>query len=142
MSTYYINEAVFALPDRGFVDRTVHALEAPLPDGDAIGLLVLRRPIAEHKTLRDLVKEHVDDDAKRLSGFTVLEQADSTVAGAPAIVVRSRWRHSGRALYQCQAHAAVNWTWLLFAVTGPLLERVACDEAFESILSTLVWRDG
>ena len=142
MASYYINEAVFALPDREFVDRTVHVLEAKLPDDDAIGLLVLRRPIGEHKTLRDLVKDHVDDDAKRLSGFTVIDQAESTVAGAPAILVRSRWRHSGKVLYQRQAHLAVNWTWLLFAVTGPLLDSAACDDTFDSVLSTLVWRDG
>jgi len=26
MSTYYFNEAVFSLPDRSFIDRTLHRL--------------------------------------------------------------------------------------------------------------------
>jgi hypothetical protein len=142
MTTYYLNEASFALPDREYVDRTVHVLEAKLPGGDALGLLVLRRPILEGQTLRELCKGHVDDDARRLGGFAVIDETQATVAGAPAILVRSRWRHSGKALYQRQAHVAVGWMWMLFAVTGPLSERAACDEAFESVLSTLAWRDG
>jgi hypothetical protein len=141
MAAYYLNEAAFSLPDRPFVDRTVHVLEAPLPDGDALGVLVLRRRIAEGKSLRETVDEHLADDAKRLSGFTVQGRAETTIAGAPAIVLCARWRHSGKVLYQRQAHVAVGWAWLLFSVNGPLSAREACDEAFEGMVETLVLRD-
>jgi hypothetical protein len=142
MATYYIDEARFALPDKDLVDRTVHVLEAKLPGGDALGLLVLRRTVEEGKSLRDLARDHVADDARRLGGFVVIDETETTIAGAPAILVSSRWRHGGAVLYQRQAHVAVHWKWMLFAVTGPLAERAACDEAFEGILSSLVWRDG
>jgi hypothetical protein len=89
-----------------------------------------------------LVDEHVAGDAKRLSGFTVLEETEAALAGAPAILIRSRWRNEGSVLYQRQAHVAVDWGWMLFAVTGPLAERAACDEVFEGILESLSWRDG
>jgi hypothetical protein len=142
MATYYINEALFALPERDFVDRTVHVVESRLPSGDALGVIVGRRRMEEGKSLREMVDGHVADDKKRLGGFTLLDQTEATVAGAPAILVRSRWRNEGSVLYQLQAHVALDWTWMLFAVTGPLAERAACDETFEGILQSLVWRSG
>jgi hypothetical protein len=45
MASYYINEAVFDLPERTFDDKTIHGLEAKLPDGKTLGVLVHRRPI-------------------------------------------------------------------------------------------------
>jgi hypothetical protein len=142
MAAYYLNEAAFSLPDRPFVDRTVHVLEAPLPDGDALGVLVMRRRIAEGKSLRETVDEHLADDAKRLAGFALIDRAEATVAGAPAILVCGRWRHSGKILYQRQAHLALGWAWVFFAANAPLSAREACDEAFEGILGSLVLRDG
>jgi hypothetical protein len=142
MATYYINEARFVLPDRELVDRTVHVVELPLPGDDAIGVVVGRRRMEEGQSLRELVAGHLAEDAKRLSGFTVLDQTEGTVAGAPAIFVRSRWRNEGSVLCQRQAHVAVDWTRMLFAVTGPLAERAACDEAFDGLLESLVWRNG
>jgi hypothetical protein len=142
MATYYINEAAFTLPDGEFVDRTVHVLEKKLPGGDSLGVLVLRRRVEDGTTLREIVTKHLADDAKRLNGFTVLDTIETTLAGAPAIVVSARWRHAGKVLYQRQAHLAVDWTWMLFAVSGPLSDREACDEAFEGLAGSLAWRQG
>jgi hypothetical protein len=142
MANYYINEAAFALPEMAFVDRTVHLLEAKLPGGDALGVIVMRRRMEEGKTLRELVEGYVATDVKRLVGFTVLDETEATVAGAPAILLCSRWRHEGSVLYQRQAHVAVDWMWMLFAVTGPFAERAVCDEAFEGLVAGFVWRSG
>jgi hypothetical protein len=142
MASYYINEARFAVPERAFVDRTIHLLEFGLPGGGAIGVIVGRLRMEEGQSLRDMVEKHVADDKKRLSGFTVLDETERTVGGAPAILLRSRWRNDGSALYQLQAHVAVDGTRMLFAVTGPLRERAACDETFDGLLESLVWRAG
>jgi hypothetical protein len=140
MANYYLNEAAFTLPDVGFVDRTVHVLEARLPGGDSLGFLVTRRPLAVGKSLRDMAQEHLHEDARRLTGFAILEEAETTVAGAPAISFRSRWRHSGDVLYQRQVHLAALEVWMLFAMTAPLSERELCDRAFDMVLSSLVFR--
>jgi hypothetical protein len=142
MANYYINEARFALPERSFIDRTVHALESKLPGGGVLDVFVLRRPMEEGKSLRELVDGHVTADKKRLSGFTILDETEATVAGGPAILLRSRWRHEGSTFYQLQAHVAFDGTSMLFGVTGPLAERAACDETFEGILQSLAWRSG
>ena len=42
MPTYYVNEAVFTLPERSFVDRTLHRLESPLPGDDPLAIEVRR----------------------------------------------------------------------------------------------------
>jgi hypothetical protein len=142
MANYYINEALFALPERAFIDRTVHTLESKLPGGGTLVVIVLRRPMEGGKSLRELVDGHIAAGEKRLGGFTILDDTEDTVADAPAILVRSRWRHEGEVLYQRQAHVALDGTWMLFAATGPLEERAACDETFESIVQSLAWRGG
>ena len=142
MTTYYVNEAKFVLPDREFVDWTVHVIEAGLPGGEALGVVVVRGPIPEGKSLRDVATAHVRDEAVRIRGYAVLDETESMVAGLPAILVSARWRHSGKVIYQRQAHVSVGPRWLLFTATAPLSERAACDEALEEVLSSLVWRDG
>lgn len=135
-----MNEAAFALPETPFVDKTMHTIESRLPGGGALDVIVLRRPMEVGKSLRESVDLHIATNEKRLSGFTLLETTESTIAGASAIQIRSRWRHEGRALYQLQAHIVNDGTWMLFAVTGPITEQAACDEAFEGILQSLTWR--
>lgn len=142
MTTYYLNEAKFVLPDRDFVDRTAHVLEADLRDGESLGVVVVRGAIPEGKSLRDVATGHVRDEAARMRGFAVLDQTESVVAGSPAILVSTRWRHSGKVIYQRQAYLSVGMKWLLFTATAPLAERAACDEALDEVLSSLVWRDG
>lgn len=141
MPAYYMNDGAFHLPDVGFVDRTVHVFEAPLPDDQELGLIVCRTKIPAGKSLRDLVAAHVKNEGARLHGYTVIDQRDTQVSGAPAIDVRSRFRHEGEVVYQRQAHVAAYGTWLLFAMSAPLATRDACDEHVDSILASLRLRD-
>ena len=140
MASYYINEAAFTLPDLGFVDRTVHVLEARLPGDDPLGLIVARQVVPAGKTLRQLVVEHLRSDARRLKGFVVIEELEIYVGRAAAIEVRSRWRHEGTVLYQRQAHLAASGSWLMFAMTAPLDQQAACDAALDQVLATLALR--
>jgi hypothetical protein len=140
MASYYINEATCELPERTFVDKTIHALEAKLPSGKSLAVFVHRRPIEEDKTLLDLVDANVALNQMRLSGYAVLEQAEANLAGVAGILLRTRWRQQGTMLYQLQAHVAYEGALLIFAVSGPFAEQAACDETFDTILETLVWR--
>jgi hypothetical protein len=140
MPAYYVDEAAFVLPDKGFVDRTIHCLESPLPGGDVLTITMRRSPLEPGKSLRELVEEEVASSRAKISSFAVLGATEATVGGAPAIVLRARWRSDEVAYYQAQAHVAVGETWVAIAVSGPSGERAACDEAFSHVLETLAWR--
>ena len=142
MTSYYINEAVFELPERPFEDKTIHGLEAKLPNGKTLGVLVHRRPIEGGKRLRQLVDDNILLNKTRLTAFTVLDEAETTIGGVPGIVLRTRWKQSGTTYYQLQAHVAVEaeasaGTYMIFATSGPLEDQAACDETFDSILKTI-----
>ena len=140
MANYYLNEALFDLPERPFRDKTVHGLEAKLPDGKPLAVFVHRRPIEGDKTLRQLVDENVALNDKRLSAFTVLDQTEASVGGLPGTLLRTRWRHEKVMFYQLQAHVAFAGNHLIFAVSGPFDDQAACDATFASILETITWR--
>jgi hypothetical protein len=140
MANYYVNEAMLDLPERVFVDKTVHALEAKLPSGGTLAVFVHRRPIEGDKSLRELVGEHVALNQMRLSAFTVLDEVQADVGGLPGILLRTRWRLEGATYYQRQAHVAASGKLMIFAVSAPVDEQAACDESFESILQTVTWR--
>lgn len=140
MANYYMNEAVLDLPERAFVDETVHALEAELPSGRTLAVFVHRRPIEGGKSLQDLVGENVALNRMRLSAYAVLDEAQADVGGLPGILLRTRWRLEGATFHQRQAHVAVGGTLMIFAVSALLDEQAACDETFDSILQTLTWR--
>jgi hypothetical protein len=140
MPTHYVNEAEITLPERGFVDRTVHKLESPLSGDDPLGVAVRRLPLTPGKSLRELVDGDVAANKAKLHGFSILDEAEVALAGAPAIVLRARWRDGEVAHYLLQAHVAFDDTWILIAVTGPYAERAACDEAFDRIVYSLEWR--
>lgn len=140
MPTYYLNEAVFALPDRGFVDRTLHRLESPLPGGDPLGVEIRRVPIPVGKSLKQLVDDEVAAAKAKGNGFTLLEETEVTIAGAPSIVLRARLRARDAVYCQLQAHVALGETWIGVLVTGPNTDRAACEETFERILATIEWR--
>lgn len=142
MPTYYVNEAVFTLPDKGFVDRTVHKLESPLSGVDPLGVAVRRLPLQEGKSLRQLVDGDVAANKAKLNGFTLLDEAEVALAGAPAILLRARWRAEDVVHYLLQAHVAFEGTWVVVVVTGPYAERAACDETFDRIVYSLKWRSG
>ncbi|MFT3772849.1 MAG: DcrB-related protein [Minicystis sp.] len=142
MANYYVNEAVFDLPERPFVDKTVHALECGLPEDQKLAVFVHRRPIEGGKSLRDLVDESIALNVARLAAYTVLDDVRADVGGLPGILLRTRWRLEGATYQQRQAHVAVDGKLVTFAVTVPDAEQAAGDETFESILSTVTWRMG
>ncbi len=143
MPTYYVNEAAFTLPDRGFVDRTLHRLESPLPGAeDPLGVEIRRVPMPAGKSLRQLVDEEVAATKEKVNGFTVAEEAEVSLAGAPALVLRARLRARDAVYYQLQAHVALEETWIAFIVTGPSSERAACEETFDRIVRSVSWRKG
>jgi hypothetical protein len=140
MASYYLNEAALDLPNRTFEDKTIHGLEAKLPGDKTLGVFVHRRPIEGEKSLRELVDEHVRLNQKRLMGFSVVDEVPAPVGGVPGFVLRTRWRSEKKELCQLQAHVVRGGQHMIFAVGGPIDERAACDEAFDSILATLTWR--
>ncbi len=142
MSTYYANEAVFALPDWNFVDRTVHVLESPLSGDVPLSVAIRRVPMAEGKTLRALVDEEIANTTANTKGFSVIDEEEASVADATAILIRARCRFKDVAHYQRQAHFAYDDTWIALAVAGPFADRTACDETFDRIVHSLTWRTG
>ncbi len=140
MPTYYVNEAMFVLPERGFVDRTIHRLESPLQGDDPLAIILRRVPLEEGKTLRQVVGEEVAASTAKVTSFAVLAETEATVSGAPAILLRARWRSGDVAHYQVQAHVALDGTWVALAVTAPYADRAACDETFDRVVQTIAWR--
>ncbi|MBL8743140.1 MAG: DcrB-related protein [Myxococcales bacterium] len=142
MTTYYLNEAAFTLPDRGFVDLTLHRLESPLAGEDPLAIEIRRLPMDAGKSLRALVDEEVTSTKTRVDGFTIVEDGEVSLGGngAPAIVLRARMRARDQLYVQRQAHVAFEDTWIAFIVTSPSTERVACDETFDRILHSIDWR--
>jgi hypothetical protein len=142
MANYYVNEAVLDLPERPFLDKTIHALESELPSDEKLAVFVHRRPIEGGKSLRELVDENIALNQTRLPAFAVLDEAQADVGGLPGILLRTRWRIRGATFYQRQALVVVAGKLMIFAVTAPLDEQAAGDETFDSILQTITWRAG
>jgi hypothetical protein len=142
MSTYYVNEAAFALPDWKFVDRTVHMLESPLAGDVPLSIAIRRLPIPEGTTLRALVEGEVATTTAKTKGFTVIDEEQVSVADTTAILIRARCRFRDVAHYQRQAHFAYDDTWIALVVAGPHADRAACDETFDRIVHSLTWRTG
>ena len=88
MANYYVNEAVFDVTERVFVDKTVHAIETKLPSGQTLAVFIHRRPIEEGKTLRELVDEHIALNDMRLSAYKVQDEVQANVGGLPGILLR------------------------------------------------------
>jgi hypothetical protein len=140
MSSYSLNEAVTHLPERPFIDKTIHGLETKLPGDKTLGVLVHRRPVDGTKSLRELVDDNITLNEKRLSRFSVLDEAQAAVGGLPGIVLSTQWRRESTTFYQLQAHVVFDSKLMIFAVSGPLDERAACEETFATILETITWR--
>jgi hypothetical protein len=140
MANYYVNEALFDLTERVFVDKTIHALETKLPSGQTLAVFMHRRPIEGRKSLQELVGENVALNDMRLSGYKVLDEVEANVGGLPGILLRARWKLEGTTYHQRQAHVIVQGKLMIVAVSAPVDEEAACDEAFESILKTIAWR--
>lgn len=141
MPTYFVNEAAFALPDKGFVDRTLHRLESPIPGAeDPLAVEIRRVPMEAGKSLRQLVDANVAAAKARGNGFTVTEETEVGLDGAPAIVLRARLRARDVVYCQLQAHVALGETWIAIHVTGPWSARAACEETFDRIVQSVAWR--
>jgi hypothetical protein len=142
MAAYYTNELAFDLPDVGFVDRTAIDLDAELPNGDALGILIVREPMPPGKRLREAVSEHLRREATRLGGYAVLDHRETSLGDAPAIEVSTRWRHqSGAVFYTREAHVEAHGVRLVLTMTTIFEAREACDEHVEQMLSTLRLRE-
>lgn len=141
MPTYYVDEAAFVLPERGFTDRTLHRLESALQGSeDPLAVEIRRAPMTSGRTLRSHVDEEIASTKAKVNGYTLVEQAEVALSGAPAIVLRARMRARDVVYLQLQAHVALADTWLTFLVTGPATERAACEETFERMVRDVAWR--
>jgi hypothetical protein len=140
MPSYYLNEAMFTLPKRGFVDRTLHRLESPLSGDDPLGIEIRRIPLSPGKSLRELVDAEISNTKVNVNGFIIVDEADVALNGVPAIVLRTRLRAKDEAYSQRHAHVVFEGIWISIVVTGPLRERAACDETFDRIVQSIEWR--
>lgn len=140
MANYYVNEAVFDVTERAFVDKTVHALETKLPSGQTLAVFIHRRSIEGGKSLRSIVDENIALNDMRLSAYKVLDDVQANVGGFPGILLRTRWKLEGTTYHQRQAHVMVQDKLMIVAVSAPIDDEPACDEAFECILKTIAWR--
>jgi hypothetical protein len=138
-----MNEAMFDLPDAGFVDRTVTYLAGRSPGGHGVLLLAERRPLPEGVSLRDIVAAFGRDAMARFRGYQVLFEREIEVASRPALDVGARWRAeaSGEPVYVRRTHFALGETWLIIAGEAPLAEREFCDAYTDHVLASLRIRD-
>lgn len=140
MSTYYVDEAVFELPDLAFADQTLHRLEMPLERGAPLEIEIRRVPMGRGQSIRQLVDAELAQDGSKLGGFSIEEEQETFIDGSPAVFVRARLRANDAVYRQRKAHVACAETWITIAVTGPDDERAAGDEAFARIVTSLEWR--
>jgi len=142
MPTYYVNEASFELAEIPVVDRTVHVLELGGGAVPGLGLMVARSALPVGRSLRDVVKAHVDHERRSLRAWSLIFERDGEVLGRPMIELGTRWKGDTGMVYQRQAHIGLSESVLLLVGNGPLEERAACDEHVERALMTLQLRDG
>ena len=137
MSAYIMNEATFELP-AGFVDKTVHLLEA---GGGTLGLMVCRTPFPPGTpSLRAAVEAHVSREARAMVGHRVLAFVETERAGRPRVEVSARYRSGGELAYQRQAHGVERGLWLLVAATGRLVDRATVDAHLDHVLASYLVR--
>lgn len=142
MGAFYMNEAMFDLPEGGFRDRTITYLEGTSPNGADVILLVERHPLPEGKSLRQAAAEHVNDARKRLRGYSVIFQREAAVGDLPAIDIGVRWRDdTGTPIYTRQTHFTLGPQWLIVAGEAPLSDREFCDASVDHVLGSLELRE-
>ncbi len=136
-----MNEAMFELPDAGFVDHTVTYLPATSPGGRQVLLLLERRPLGEGESLRQAVAEHGRDVAQRYFGYTVVFEREAQVASRPAIDVGARWRaDTGEEIYTRRTHLLLGSARLIVTGEAPLVDQEFCDTYVDRVLATLELR--
>jgi hypothetical protein len=142
MGSFYMNEAMFDLPDAGFVDRTVTYLAGKAPSGANMVLLVERRAHPVDRSLRQVVFEHGLVSMRKLLGYTVLFEREIEVASHPAIDVGARWRaEDGEPVYTRRAHLSLGSIWFMIVGEAPITERETCDACVDHVLGSLRMRE-
>ena len=76
MTAYYMNEAMFDLPDAEFVDRSITYLWGNAPSGADVLVLVERRILEEDQPLRAAVAQLGNDAKEELRGYAVMFERD------------------------------------------------------------------
>jgi len=135
-----MNEAMFDLPESGFVDRTVTYLRGKSPNGVPVVLLIERRPL-EKKTLREAVEEHHQEQRKKHLGYSVMFDREVDVDQHVAIDIGARWNtDDGIPAYTRRTHLQLGET--RFIITGEVafVEREFCDAYMNHVLGTLKFR--
>lgn len=136
MSRYFMNDFAFDLPDIGFVDKTVTALDGRSEDRPVCAVTVFRRPAPVGKTLFALVEENLRNGALHLRRHVVLSRRDIEVVGHPAIDLATQWQGQEAVIYTRQVHFIVEGTWLLLSANAPLTERPRCDGVLDRAVET------
>lgn len=131
-----MNEGAFELPDGAVTDKTIHMVEVQR-GAHRLTLVCLRYGLPEGKSLLDVSQARVREDMKRLEGYALLESGESSLAGAPALAYSARWRQDDAALYQRQAHVALERAWIALAVSAPWEGRHEVDAWFAQIHGTM-----
>jgi hypothetical protein len=137
-----MNEAMFDLPDAGFVDQTVTCFTGTSPSGEGVLLLVERRSLPVDMTLRQAVAALAKDAMSRHFGYHVLFEREVEVASRPALDVGARWRtESGEPIYDRRVHLTLGETWLVIIGEAPFAERAFCDAYVDHVLASLQLRE-
>lgn len=142
MGSYYMNEAMFDLPDGRFIDQTVTCLMGTSPEGEGVLLLIERRRLPLTMSLRQAVAAYGKDAAARSMGYQVLFDREVEVASAPALDVGARWRiEGGEAIYGRRVHLMAGETWLIIIGEAPIAAREACEAYVDHVLASLQLRE-
>lgn len=141
MTAYYFDEGAFELPSGlDYVDRSVHVLEAPGPDGAEVGLTMERRPIPAGGRLIDVVSEIRREQSVRLRGHAPVSEGERQVDGLYSMETKLRWRHPKGPVYHFQVHVPLGAVCLTLTASSRWERAAACDAWMESLLSTLRFR--
>jgi hypothetical protein len=141
VGAFYMNEAMFDLPDAGFVDQTVTCLTGTSPSGERVLLLVERRALPVNTSLRQAVAALVKDEMTRQVGYQVLFEREIEVASRPALDLGVRWRVESEPIYGRRVHLTLGDTWLIIRGEAPIAEREFCEAYVEHVLASLQIRD-
>lgn len=138
MPTYFMNEAMFELPDVEIHDHTAHALDVSEPGRDDVSVVVARGGAADGATLEELARRRVSEEQGRLLGYSSVTRGrvgwgDGSLE---AVEVDAKWRHEGRLFCQRQAHLVVSGAWIFVSVGAPIGEKDRVDAVFDKLRST------
>lgn len=137
-----MNEAMFDLPDAGFVDQTVTCLAGTSPRGESVLLLIERRTLPATMSLRQAVAALSKDAMKRHIRYQVLFEREIEVASQPALDVGARWHtEEGEPIFDRRVHLTQGETWLILIGQAPIAEREFCEAYTDHVLASLQMRE-